>query len=319
MNFVAIDFETANSFRGSPCEVSLVKVQDGQIADKLTSFIFQEKFDAFNVMLHGIDRQVVKKAPTFEEFWPKMKDFIGDLPVVAHYAAFDTGVIRDSLQGMVTEKPLTYFCTVVLSRKLYKFPTYSLPWVAQELGIDFEESHRAEADAMACAEIAIQMMAEQGTESLFELAEKLFVRPGEIIQGSWRGCTSRGIAPGMPSSGVLTAKQREFILSQIDEKDLYEDPDFLGKEIVFTGAMESMTRNEANLAVLKAGGIPSGSVGKKTNLLVCGYQDSRALKPGATQSSKLEKAISQQKNGQEIEIIDEVLFVQMLQSPAGIE
>lgn len=318
MNFVAIDFETANSFRGSPCEVSLVKVTEGRVSEILTSFIFQNNFDAFNVMLHGIDSKVVKKAPTFEEFWPKMLDFIGDLPIVAHYAAFDTGVIRDALSNWNFTTPLNYFCTVVMSRKVFDFPTYSLPWVAGELGLEFEESHRAEADAVACAQIALRIMSEQGVSSLFELAEKINVRPGEIQNTSWRGCISKGTS-GTSGNGSITAKMRELILSQIDESELYLDPDFAGKEIVFTGALESMTRTEAQISVLKAGGIPGNSVNKKTQLLVCGYQDSRALKPGDSMSSKLKKAIEQKAAGQDIEIIDEVMFTQMLSSPAGSE
>jgi DNA polymerase III epsilon subunit-like protein len=31
LDFTAIDFETANSYRGSPCSVGVVKVRDGQI------------------------------------------------------------------------------------------------------------------------------------------------------------------------------------------------------------------------------------------------------------------------------------------------
>jgi DNA polymerase III epsilon subunit-like protein len=34
LDFTAIDFETANSYRGSPCSVGLVKVRDGQIVDE---------------------------------------------------------------------------------------------------------------------------------------------------------------------------------------------------------------------------------------------------------------------------------------------
>lgn len=34
MNFIAIDFETANSERSSPCEIGLVIVEDFQIVEK---------------------------------------------------------------------------------------------------------------------------------------------------------------------------------------------------------------------------------------------------------------------------------------------
>lgn len=318
MNFVAIDFETANGFRGSPCEVSLVRVSEGKIQESFTSYIYQEQFDAFNVMLHGIKPKDVKKAPTFKELWPKLREFIGDLPLVAHYAAFDTGVIRDALGSFDFDQEIKYFCTVVMGRKIYDFPTYTLPWVANSLKIDFEESHRAEADATACAQIALRMISDSEVNSLDELADKFSIKPGSIHKQSWSGCRSKGITGGS-QNGTLTAKMREQILSQIPESELYEDPDFVGKEIVFTGALESMTRTQAQIAVMKAGGLPGNSVTKKTQILVCGYQDARALKPGDTQSSKLKKAIELQQSGQQIEIIDEEMFAQMMQSPEAAQ
>lgn len=38
MNFVAIDFETANEKRNSPCSIGIVVVKDGEIVEKSTLF-----------------------------------------------------------------------------------------------------------------------------------------------------------------------------------------------------------------------------------------------------------------------------------------
>ncbi|MBM6836883.1 DNA polymerase III subunit epsilon, partial [Clostridium saudiense] len=35
MNFVSIDFETANEKRNSPCSIGLVVVKEGKIVDKI--------------------------------------------------------------------------------------------------------------------------------------------------------------------------------------------------------------------------------------------------------------------------------------------
>jgi DNA polymerase III epsilon subunit-like protein len=52
LDFTAIDFETANSYRGSPCSVGLVKVRDGQIVDESFTLIHPpvrfDHFDGFN-------------------------------------------------------------------------------------------------------------------------------------------------------------------------------------------------------------------------------------------------------------------------------
>jgi len=77
-----------------------------------------------------------------------------------------------------------------------------------------------------------------------------------------------------------------------------EDP-LAGKSFVFTGELESMTREEAQDAVRKLGGRPASSISKNTDLLVAGKN------PG----SKYDKAL---KLG--IEIVDEQGFLRMIGS-----
>lgn len=314
MDFVALDFETANSFRGSPCEVALVRVRNGVVIETYDSFLHQDSFDAFNMALHGITPSLVEKAPEFKSVWPTIRSFIGDDPVVAHYAAFDTGVMRDSLGLGAFESPITYFCSVVLSRQLLDLPSYRLPWVADALGVEFKETHRSLADAMAVAEIVLKLLRQSKFSSLSELSKSLNIRPGTITSQGWKGSVHQS-----QSVGRLTVTQRAEILRSIPPSELYEDPDFAGKDVVFTGALGSMTRQEAQLRVLKAGGIPKTSVTKKTNLLVFGQQEAYALRPGATYSNKMGKAIELIELGADLEVVDEETFLQMINSPEGIE
>jgi DNA polymerase-3 subunit epsilon len=314
MDFVAMDFETANSFRGSPCEIGLVRVRNGQITETYQTLLYQDNFDGFNMALHGITPKKVKDAPEFKAVWPTVRDFIGNDPVVAHYAAFDTGVMRDSLGIEAFETPLTYFCTVVLARQLLKLPSYRLPWVADALNIEFEETHRSLADAMAVAEITLALSRTANLSSLFEIAESVNVRPGTITSEGWKGSVHKS-----EYAGRMTSAQRAEILESIPASELYEDPDFSGKDVVFTGALGSMTREEAHLLVMKAGGVPKTSVTKKTNLLVFGQQEAYALRPGAKFSNKMEKAMALIESGASLEVVDEETFLQMINSPEGFE
>jgi DNA polymerase-3 subunit epsilon len=263
--------------------------------------------------LHGITPKHVKESPELLEVWPVVRSFIGDYPLVAHSAAFDTGVIRDSIGLEHIESPISYFCTVVLARQLLDLPSYRLPWVADSLGIEFKETHRSLADSMAVVQVVLALQKLTGATSLQSLAESVDVRPGVLSSTGWKGSGHRA-----SQAGQLTEAQRAEILKSISPAELYEDPDFVGREIVFTGTLSSMTRGEAQLRVMKAGGVPKAAVSKKTNLLVFGQQDANALRPGSSHSGKMQKSLELISSGASLEIIDEKTFLEMLNSPEGI-
>ena len=77
MNFVAIDFETANEDRGSACEIGLVRFSGGQAVDRFQSLIYQDYFNPFNVSLHGITEKQVARAPAFDDVWAEAENFKG--------------------------------------------------------------------------------------------------------------------------------------------------------------------------------------------------------------------------------------------------
>lgn len=87
---------------------------------------------------------------------------------------------------------------------------------------------------------------------------------------------------------------------------------FYGKEMVFTGALRSMTRARAWEVIAAVGATPAPGVTKKTSILVMGFQDARVLRPGATLSAKAQKASDLRAKGQPIELMPEEDFFQQL-------
>jgi DNA polymerase-3 subunit epsilon len=87
-----------------------------------------------------------------------------------------------------------------------------------------------------------------------------------------------------------------------------------GREIVFTGALSSMTRETAWQVVASVGGQPRPNVTKGTNILVMGYQDASVLRPGECLSGKARRAEELRVAGQAIEIMGEADFLEHLKA-----
>ena len=183
MGWAAIDFEIANADRASACALGLVLVQDSQIVKRRSWLIRPSKlsFDLNNVVLHGITADRVAEMPTFAELWDEVHSEIQGMPLVAHNASFDIGVLRHTLDAYRIPYPeLDYYCTRAISQALWTaLPSYSLELVSHFLGVQFTH-HCVEEDAMACAAIVLHGCSEVGVPDLTQLAERLMVRCGHL-------------------------------------------------------------------------------------------------------------------------------------------
>jgi len=160
LEFVAIDFETANSSPASPCAVGLVRVRGGQIQESLSMLCRppypNNWFHEGNINVHGIRPEDVADAPEWEEVIPELLLFTEGLPLVAHNASFDMGVLRASADAIRFDlPPLDYFCSLQVARKTYTLDSYRLNAVAYAIGHEEFRHHDALADSDACARIVL--------------------------------------------------------------------------------------------------------------------------------------------------------------------
>jgi DNA polymerase-3 subunit epsilon len=158
MNFVTIDFETAQYSRESAVSVGLVKYNGGRLVDSWYSLIRPPKLyirpDFTDI--HGLTVEDVRDAPDFAEVWENsLRPFIGDLPLAAHNAAFDMNVLRAALGWYdLPVPPLKYFCTLKLARAAWpELKSHALTKLGEHFGIDYN-AHNALADAQTCGIIA---------------------------------------------------------------------------------------------------------------------------------------------------------------------
>ncbi|HHA6633588.1 TPA: 3'-5' exonuclease [Staphylococcus aureus] len=158
--FVALDFETANGKRTSICSVGMVKVIDSQITETFHTLVNpQDYFSQQNIKVHGIQPEDVENAPTFDYVFPYMMQFIADLPVVAHNAAFDMNVLHQSIQNIGLPTPnLTYFFSYQLAKRTVDSYRYGLKHMMEFYQLDFHGHHDALNDAKACAMITFRLL-----------------------------------------------------------------------------------------------------------------------------------------------------------------
>jgi DNA polymerase-3 subunit epsilon len=307
--FVTIDFETANESRDSPCEIGLVKFVGGQPVETFHSLLYQERFLPFYEKLHGIKASDVANAPKIDDVLGEITQFIGEHPLVAHYAAFDMRILQIALRRSTLSFSTTFYCTKVLAQHTLGLPENTLEYVSEQLGIEHPGDHRAINDATTCGLVATKLLAEKDFGNLLEFATSVNVRPGQINSDDIVGSTKKSSGAG----AKMTREIREEILKSIPEDEMALNPDFEGKYVVFTGTLSSMGKVDAQVAVMKAGGLPQNKVTRSTNMLVYGYQDPGVLRGKPMSGNRLEASKLRDK-GFDIEIVNEALFLQMLSS-----
>ncbi|MGO1883802.1 MAG: exonuclease domain-containing protein [Citricoccus sp.] len=348
LDFTALDFETANGFRGSPCSVGLVRVRDGRPVERVHWLMRPpagfDRFDPRNVGIHGITPEQVAGAPRFAEVFDDLADFIGTDPLVAHNAGFDMGVIESALEVSGRDIPrLDYACSLVMARSTYDLASYALPMAAAEAGHPLVNHHDALADAEACAWIMIDAVGrraaaageaadgsvlESGLAGLLGLVgarlRHLESRPAGTGPESRATRQARGLGPVFDASVNLPhAARLPDLMHWPDEgtnPEPAEDADpahpLYGQTVVFTGNL-GMPRQEAKNRAAAWGAQPASRVNAQTSMLVVGdgfrVEDlNSAVRGGAMGHRKTRDALTRSRQGQHVELVSEPEFLQML-------
>ncbi len=172
MDFIAIDFETANASRASICSIGIVIVKNSMIQEEIHTYIDpKDEFSYFNTEIHGITEDMVQGAPTFEEYWPEFKAIIENETLIAHNASFDMSALRYALnQFNEPYASFTYGCSYVFSKKVWpSIYNHKLSTMANYLGISLKH-HDALEDARAAALVTLAALKCSETNSLEELS-----------------------------------------------------------------------------------------------------------------------------------------------------
>lgn len=161
-DFVAIDFETANSEPTSICSIGLVVVRNGEICDTFYSLVQPEPnyYSYWNTRTHGLTHADTDQALVFPFVWSIADNMIKDLPLVAHNKAFDEKCLRAAFRCYRMDYPeYPFYCTLIESRRHFpKARNHRLDTIASLCGYTLSNHHHALSDAEACAWIAREIL-----------------------------------------------------------------------------------------------------------------------------------------------------------------
>ncbi|PXA89105.1 hypothetical protein DMC18_17725 [Caulobacter sp. D5] len=260
MKVVAIDFETANETRSSPCSIGLAFIEDGAVARVDHHYIrpWDMRFAPFNMAFHGIGPNHVRDADEFPAVLDRLRENLDGALVLAHNAAFDISVIRRTCEHYGVAPPaFDYMCTVQVARSVWPdLVSHKLNVVGRHLGIDFKH-HDAAGDAYACGAVALAAAVETGAGAVHALPSRIGLTLGRLDQGGYAPSQSRHLprkAPPPPRPVLPPGAERRLA----------------GRTVVFTGQLDTMSRPDAQDLATAMGARVVLSVTKTTDLVVAG-------------------------------------------------
>lgn len=161
---VILDFETTglSPTYARVIEVGAILIEGTKIVDELSQLMYPGcSIPSFITDITGITNKMVKGKPRPEEFMPKLKQFIGNRPILAHNAPFDQKFLISEMENIGTMVNNSFLCTLKLSRRLItNAPNYKLTTLISHLKIKppaIQHAHRALYDVMSTFQLWLHM------------------------------------------------------------------------------------------------------------------------------------------------------------------
>lgn len=151
--YAIVDIETTggNASGSRITEIAII-IHDGEnIVERWETLVNPQKDIPRAIFaLTGIDNEMVKNAPIFDDISEKVFEMLTNRIFVAHNVNFDYSFVRHELEKSGFKWTARKLCTVRAARKIRPgFKSYSLGKLCSTLDIPLENRHRAGGDADA--------------------------------------------------------------------------------------------------------------------------------------------------------------------------
>ncbi len=161
-----IDFETTGlspDMGDRATEVAIVILNNGKITDRYQSLMNAGvRIPAFIESLTGISNAMIRKAPPAAEVMQALAEFVGNVPLVAHNASFDSKFLDAEWSRINRRRRQAFACSMLLARRIYPAASdHKLGTLVSHLKLpSAARHHRALADAEMTAHLWVKMVSD---------------------------------------------------------------------------------------------------------------------------------------------------------------
>lgn len=338
-SIAVLDFETANHQPNSACQLGIAIVEPWKIIREKRWMIRPQRlyFSPRCVAVHGITAKDVLNAPTWEEIWPEVSQWIDGSVIVAHNAGFDANVLMSTcLAHEIAISPIDVLCTRLISKRSWPaLRSHSLASMAEYLSIVFAH-HDALEDAKVSARLLIEAASKSGAEDLEQLEEQLGLVRGRVWSDRVRHPRTvrrsrietvaetparyepkRFNKDGSPLQSGKQQRPRR-IADEILRNSLGNSP-FAGKYMVLVGTLLGLDREDSAAFLSQLGARVQSDINMQTQYIIQGtLSESDLAQSLAGISARRQKDIADRnEDGQALTILSQRQLLAML--PAGLE
>ncbi len=167
--YAIVDIETTGGNAGGSriTEIAVVLHDGEKVTGRFETLVNPQKDIPVSIFaLTGINNEMVKDTPIFDEIAEKIFDLLEHRVFVAHNVNFDYSFVKHQLEEAGFKWTARKLCTVRAARKICPgIASYSLGKLCSSLNIPIENRHRAGGDADATA-ILFSRLLEWDTEGI---------------------------------------------------------------------------------------------------------------------------------------------------------
>ena len=218
--YIAIDLETTGMRPKEDriIEIGAIKVVEGKVQERFETFVNPQMSVPVRIQeLTGITTKMAKSGLLIEEVIPKLLEFCGDAPLLAHNIMFDYSFIKHKAVNLGMDFEREGIDTLAIARKtLYDLESRRLAALCEYYNIDSGRSHRASDDAVSAHLLYQNLKADFENQ-----APELFAATPLIHR--------------VKKQGPITKKQKDYLYDLLKYH-----------KIVIDVEIDSLTKNEAS-------------------------------------------------------------------------